>query len=151
MGTRYLVVATEDELILPAAREQIDGRRVIVTGVGGTNVIRALRDIPKDADILNVGYCGSANFAVGTALTIGRARLYHPNVEFAEQTFILGSGAGLCLTAGDFVNEADIPTDAVVDMELAYICALGFTNLKSIKIVSDHFDYDQYEKTIKDK
>ena len=143
----YLVVATEEELkLIPS-----DKREAIVTGVGGANAVAALRDIPRDADILNVGYAGSRHLPIGRRITIGRCRTYHPNVTFAEQTFILGSGAGLCLTAGDFVKEADIPTDAVVDMELAYICALGFTNIKSIKVVSDHFDYDQYEKTINDK
>ena len=147
MGAKYLVVATEDELSLPAAREQSEGRRVVVTGVGGTNVIRALRDIPKDADILNVGYCGSANFAVGTALTIGRARLYHPNVEFAEVDFSLGSHGVTCLTAGDFVKDgAGIPKDCVVDMELAYIAALGFADLQSVKYVSDNLNLEQYEK-----
>lgn len=140
----YLVVATEEELKLYPT----DKRIVIVTGVGGANVVAALRDIPRDADILNVGYVGSRHLPIGRRITIGRCRTFHPNAAFAEKTFILGSGAGLCLTAGDFVKEADIPADAVVDMELAYICALGFENVKSIKVVSDHFDYEQYESTI---
>ena len=140
----YLVVATEEELKLFPS----DKRAVIVTGVGGANAVAALRDIPRDADILNVGYAGSRHLPIGQRITIGRCRTYHPNVTFAEQTFILGNGVGLCLTAGDFVKDSDIPKDAVVDMELAYIAALGFTNLKSIKIVSDHLDYEQYKDTI---
>lgn len=145
---RYLVVATQDELKIPQAKEAAKDRAVIVTGVGGTNTIIALRDLPKDADILNVGYCGSWHLAIGTAVKIGVCRTYHRNCNFIEKTFYLANGNYLCLTAGDFVKDSDVPKDAVVDMELAYIAALGFTNLKSIKIVSDHLDYEQYEDTI---
>lgn len=145
---RYLVVATQDELKIPQAKEAAKDRAVIVTGVGGTNTIIALRDLPKDADILNVGYCGSWHLAIGAAVKIGVCRTYHRNCNFIEKTFYLANGNYLCLTAGDFVKDSDVPKDAVVDMELAYIAALGFTNLKSVKIVSDHLDYEQYEDTI---
>lgn len=145
---RYLVVSTQDELKIPQAKEAAKDRAVIVTGVGGTNTILALRDLPKDADILNIGYCGSWHLAIGAAVKIGICRTYHRNCDFVEKTFYLANGNYLCLTAGDFVKDSDIPKDAVVDMELAYIAALGFTNLKSIKIVSDHLDYEQYEDTI---
>ena len=143
-----LVVATSDELNIPQAKEAARDRVVIVTGVGGTNTIRALRDLPKDADILNIGYCGSWHHAIGTSLRIGMCRTFHKNCTFVEPTFHLDGGCVLCLTAGDFVKDSEIPKDAVVDMELAYIAALGFTNLSSIKVVSDNLNYEQYEATI---
>ena len=145
---KYLVVATSDELNIPQAKEAARDRVVIVTGVGGTNTIRALRDLPKDADILNIGYCGSWNHAIGTSLRIGMCRTFHKNCTFVEPTFQLDGGCVLCLTAGDFVKNSEIPKDAVVDMELAYIAALGFTNLSSVKVVSDNLNYEQYEATI---
>ena len=32
---------------------------IIVTGIGGLNVIHALRDVPRETPIYNVGYVGS--------------------------------------------------------------------------------------------
>lgn len=146
--TKYLVVATRAELDLPWADCERDAREVIVTGVGGTNVIRALRDLPRDADILNVGYCGSASFPIGFTVFVRECRLWHPNVSFDEPTFrLLERGNALCLTAGDFVTDGTgLPAKSVVDMELAYIAALGFRRLESIKFVSDNLNMEQYDK-----
>ena len=144
---KIAVIATEAERRLIPVEER--NRDVIVTGVGGTNAILALRDIPREADILNVGYAGSLHLPIGTRVMVGRVRLYHPNAAFAERTFELGSGSALCLTAGDFVEGGNIEKDAVVDMELAYIAALGFAHLNAIKVVSDNLRYKQYEDTIK--
>ena len=46
----------------------------------------------------------------------------------------------------DFVLETKIKKPVVFDMELAYILALGFKNVESIKIVSDNLSLKQYEK-----
>ena len=147
MKERYLIVATPDELELPFAKYIRDDRTVIVTGVGGTNVIRALRDVPRDAAVINVGYCGAPHQPIGCALWIGDVRLYHPNVEFEEPVFNLGPHETTCLTAGDFVMDGrGLPKNCVVDMELAYIAALGFTDLQAVKYVSDNLSLKQYEK-----
>ena len=59
MRESYVVVAMEDELQLEMSRIFLNlGAKPIVTGVGGTNVIRALKDLPKDALIHNIGYAG---------------------------------------------------------------------------------------------
>ena len=145
---KYLVVATEDELALPLA-SCLDGFRVIVTGVGGTNVIRALKDIPRDAQIVNIGWAGSTYYSVGSVLRIGRTSLWHPTVDFAEETFVLGNDETLCLTAGDFIEGADLPDHSVVDMELAYIAAFGFSRLSSIKYISDNLNLKEYEQCTK--
>lgn len=143
---RYLVVAERKELDLPLAKIAVEsGRTPIVTGVGGTNVIKALRNIPRDADILNVGYCGSNRFPIGAVIWIGETRLLHPNVAFEEEVFRLGPENTVCLTSGDFVLEgADLPECSCVDMELAYIAAFGFQTVRAVKYVSDNLDYKKY-------
>ena len=143
---KYLVVATQEELNLPAAQDE--ERVPIVTGVGGANVIKALQGLHLAADILNVGYCGSRAFPVGHVCEIGECRTYHPNCDFEERTFKINGGDVLCLTSGDFVVGGELPHNSVVDMELAYIAAMGFKNLKSVKYVSDSLDYEQYTKEI---
>lgn len=148
MAGKYLVVATEDELALPLA-SCLDGFQTIVTGVGGTNIIRALKDLPRDAQIVNIGWAGSTSYPVGSVLRIGSARLWHPTVDFAEETFILGNDETLCLTAGDFIEGATLPDHSVVDMELAYIAAFGFSRLSSIKYISDNLNLNEYEKCTK--
>lgn len=145
---KYLVVATEDELALPLA-SCLDGFRVIVTGVGGTNVIRALKDIPRDAQIVNIGWAGSTYYPVGSVLRIGGTRLWHPTVDFKEETFVLGNDETLCLTAGDFIEGANLPDHSVVDMELAYIAAFGFSRLSSIKYISDNLNLKEYQQCTK--
>lgn len=146
---RFLVVATKDELSLPAALELLDsGTPAVVTGVGGTNVIQSLSFFPRDCEIVNVGYCGSRSFGVGDRVEISDCMLYHPNCSFSEQTFHIGQGNARCLTAGDFVQDAVLNDGTVVDMELAYIAAMGFKNIKSIKYVSDKLDYGEYERTL---
>lgn len=151
MCVKYLVVATKEELLLPRAKDECD-RLPIVTGVGATNVIKALRNISKDSDILNVGYCGSLYFPVGEVVNVQYSRLYHPGVSFEEEIFELnGPRSGItCLTAGDFVTEPRgfIPM-AVVDMELAYIAALGFKKVTSIKYISDNLNLKEYELCLK--
>ena len=148
--SNYLVVATEDELLLPWAKSNLCQRDVIITGVGGSNVIKALRNIPKDSDILNVGYCGSSYYPIGEDIWIHATRLWHPNVDFAEPVFFLDNdGASVCLTAGDFVTAGEgLPDRAVVDMELAYIAAFGFKRIRSVKRVSDNLNYLQYKNRL---
>ncbi len=143
---KYLVVATPEELELPEAF--LSKRRKIVTGVGGVNVFRALDKLSRNADILNVGYAGSQWYAKGTPVRIGTCRLYHPNCEYKEPSFTLDTESdALCLTAGDFVTGGLLPARSVVDMELAYIAAMGF-RVKAVKYVSDNLNYEEYEKQI---
>ena len=146
---QFLIVATAEELELPYAKvvKSSPACITIVTGVGATNVIRALKGLPTDAEVINVGYCGSASYPVGQYVFVSECRLYHPNVEFHERTYRINeSGNVLCLTAGDFVTSPEhVPDGAVVDMELAYIAAFGFRKLTAIKYVSDKLDLKQYE------
>lgn len=130
---------------------------VIVTGVGALNVLQSLRDIPRDAQLLNIGYAGSANFAIGSAVVVSEALLNHPNVSYDEPQLVLIpvdssylQNAADCLSAvcysnTDFVLQSDY-TDCVFDMELAYIAGMGFAHLSSLKIVSDNLSLHAYRE-----
>ena len=160
-----IVIATPKELELV---DKILGDQayhyypILVTGVGGTNVVEKLRDIPRDTPIINIGYAGSSNTKIGTIVEVSQCSIYHPNVEYNESVFRLPKGAFddkvldalsqkrmTCYTSNDFVLETK-QHDCVFDMELAFICALGFENLRSIKMVSDNLSIDQYE-TVEEK
>ena len=141
-----IVVATDEEYKL--ARKRFKHKLIIKTGVGGVNVIRKLRKIPKWIKILNFGYVGSNVIPVGTEIEVSQSKLYHPNVEYEETAYNLG-GWCKCYTSNDFVLETDLQEPVVFDMELAFICALGFKKIKSIKIVSDNLSLKEYEKSIK--
>ena len=162
---RKLIVIAEDterpliEKYLP--REITEGREVLVSGVGILNVMHALRDLPLDTDIINIGYAGSANFEVGRVAIVTESRLNHPNVTFKEPTFKLMSERvqvisekdpiyAPCYTNCDFVLESTY-TDCLFDMELAAIMGLGFTKVSAVKLVSDNLSFHDYRKESADK
>lgn len=139
-----IVIATENEReLLPLLK--LEGRDVLVVGVGGTNVIKALQDISRDTPIINVGYAGSLNIPINSVVKIGECRLHHVNADYDEPIYNLG-GDVACYSGCDFVTKSNIP-DCVFDMELAFICAMGF-QVQSIKVVSDNLNYEQYERNI---
>ena len=155
---KYLVMAEDGEQkLLDLAREQLgldlSDAKVVYTGVGAINVIRALQDLPRDAQLINIGYAGSANFNVGTWVEVSEVRLNHPNVTYDEpalkisdsQTPISNALRAICYTNTDFVLQSDYK-DCVFDMELAFIAALGFTNLHSLKYVSDNLSLHAYRE-----
>ena len=155
---KYLVMAEDGEQkLLDLAREQLgldlSDAKVIYTGVGAINVIRALQDLPRDAELINIGYAGSANFNVGTWVEVSEVRLNHPNVTYDEpalkisdsQAPISDALRAICYTNTDFVLQSDYK-DCVFDMELAFIAALGFTNLHSLKYVSDNLSLHAYRE-----
>ena len=138
-----IVVAMPEELELVNGTVE---HPVIVTGIGGLNVIEALQNLPREIPIYNVGYAGSNCIPKGTRCKIGAVRSYHPEATFEESSFVL-SGDTPCYTSSDFVTWTDIKEPCVFDMELAYILALGFTNVYAEKIVSDNLSVGEYEKT----
>ena len=87
---------------------------VLVTGVGAINIIRALRHLPADTEILNIGYAGSANFNLGTLVAVTEARLNHPHVSYLEPALSLETPAcatsltrAVCYSNTDFVLQSD--------------------------------------------
>ena len=156
---RYLLVATPEELYLPAAINAMYDRTVIITGPAAMDVIRACKDLPRDSDVLNVGYAGSPDITPGTEVWIIRSKLWHPNAGVFKNEPCVPLPASMyadilqtaeCYTAGDFVTSAEgLPLGCVVDMELAYIAAFGFTHLTAIKYVSDNLNKAQYDQCLK--
>ncbi len=146
-----IVIATDEELQL-VERLGYKNNPVLITGVGAINVINALKHLPKDTPILNIGYCGSNKYEVGKKVMIGQVKTYHENVSFDEKfiacTIDGGWEIAKCYTSTDFVLETKIKEPCVFDMELAYIRAM-FDSVKSIKVVSDNLNVEDYEKNIK--
>lgn len=141
-----IAVATDEEYKL--AKKRFKGHLIIKTGVGGINILNALKEVDKGQEIVNFGYVGSNVIPIGTEVKIGECKLYHPNVEYEEPTYKL-DGDVTCYTSNDFVLSTDIKEPVVFDMELAYILALGFKNVESIKIVSDNLSQEEYKEQIK--
>ena len=130
---------------------------IIVTGVGALNVMQALRQVPLDANLINIGYAGSANYDIGSVVMVNEARLNHPCVNYPEPTLKLAPLptqylilpdnvlSSVCYSNTDFVLQSDY-RDCVFDMELAFIAGLGFSSLVSIKIVSDNLSLHTYRE-----
>jgi hypothetical protein len=130
---------------------------IIVTGVGAINVMHSLRAVPRDAHLINIGYAGSANYPIGSAVQVQEVRLNHPCVNYPEPELKLKGLSeewlkecgkclkSVCYSNTDFVLQSDY-TDCVFDMELAYIAAMGFENLCSLKIVSDNLSLHAYRE-----
>ena len=158
----YLVVIAEKEELKLVEKLGYGKYPVLITGVGALNVIEALKDIPKDTNLINIGYAGSKDLEPGKFYTVDMVSLYHPNVDYYERKYALSWiawGADerdepmrfvQCLTGTDFVLESDV-SGCVFDMELAYIKALGFENVTAYKYVSDNLDLQEYREKLKDE
>lgn len=154
---KYIIIAEEGERDLIAKYLPDCDYPVIVTGVGAINIIRSLQDLPRDAELINIGYAGSANFDIGTLVEVTEVRLNHPNVTYPEPALPLTPLAetanskqqtanilkSICFSNCDFVLASDYK-DCVFDMELAFIAALGFKSVSALKIVSDNLSLHAY-------
>ena len=154
---KYIVMAEEGErVLLDKLKEELglelSDTELLYTGVGAINIIRTLQNIDRDAEIYNIGYAGSANFDIGTWVEVTEVRLNHPNVTYPEPELknlspVLppqkGVKRAICYTNTDFVLASDYK-DCIFDMELAFIAALGFQNLHSLKFVSDNLSLHAY-------
>lgn len=159
---KLVVIAEKEELKL--VEELGYGNwQVLITGVGGMNVIKALKDLPKDMTIVNIGYAGSKNLEPGKYYSIERVSLYHQNVDYPEkpvdlsfhfgkyeETGLIHNAIVPCYTSNDFVLDTD-RTGCVFDMELAYIATLGFKTIISFKYVSDNLDLQEYREKFNEK
>ncbi len=137
-----IVIAMEEERKKFGPEEE-----VLVTGVGAINILRALQDLPRDTPIHNIGYAGSSKIPIGTRVRVGRVELYHPHYAYEEPVFQL-DGDVPCYTSCDFVVETEIKEPCVFDMELAFILAMGFTNVTAEKIISDSLSKEEFQQTI---
>lgn len=159
MIKKYVIMAEEGErTLIDQLREStgidLSKEEIIFTGVGAINIIRSLQNLDRSAELYNIGYAGSANFDLGTWAEVTEVRLNHPNVTYAEPELRptpIPSLKGreikraICYTNTDFVLASDYK-DCVFDMELAFIAALGFKNLHSLKYVSDNLSLHAYHE-----
>lgn len=156
---RYIVMAEEGEReLLDKAQKEFgldwSDATLVYTGVGAINIIRSLQELDREAEVYNIGYAGSANFNLNSWIEVTEARLNHPNVKYAEPELPLEtlslSGTkkpvrAVCYTNTDFVLASDY-RECVFDMELAFIAALGFKHLHSLKYVSDNLSLHAYHE-----
>ncbi len=155
---KYIIMAEEGERpLIDKAREELGldlrDAEVLFTGVGAINIIRSLQHLDRDAELYNIGYAGSANFDLGSWVEVTEVRLNHPNVTYAEPELKLSAISNphsvvkqaVCYSNCDFVLASDYK-DCVFDMELAYIAALGFKHLHSLKYVSDNLSLHTYHE-----
>lgn len=125
--------------------------RIIITGVGMMNTIRALKDVDRSATILNLGYAGTNSLEVGKCYQVSGVATHHSLANFNEdmiwlEQYFMSRDAYPCYSSVDFTTESKIDHPALFDMELAAIAAMGFNKVMSIKKVSDKLDYEQYKK-----
>jgi hypothetical protein len=153
---KYIIMAEEGEQkLLAEVKEKLGldlrDAELIYTGVGAINIIQHLQNLDREAEVYNIGYAGSANFDLGTWVEVTEVRLNHPNVTYAEPELkvdslkLKGATQAICYSNCDFVLASDY-TDCVFDMELAFIAALGFKNLHSLKYVSDNLSLHAYHE-----
>lgn len=158
---KELVVIAEKEELKLIKELGFDLYPVLITGVGAMNVINALKDVPKDTKIINIGYAGSKDLEPGKFYQVDNVALLHPNVSYFEPRYNLFETSPYsssfnqfetktCYTSCDFVTETDLK-NCLFDMELAFIRALGFEDILAFKYVSDNLDLQEYRKTVNEK
>lgn len=150
---KLIVVAEKEELKL-VDQLGYKGIPILITGVGALNIMESLRDIPRDTEIINVGYAGSNCLEIGKFYQVRTVTLHHPVADYLEPTYKCVEldelfDAHKCYTCCDFMAPGKV--QGLFDMELAYIMALGFENVRSLKYVSDHMDIKEYRETINEK
>ena len=145
---RIVAVATPQERkLIKRFLTDEDYEAVVITGVGGTNVVRTLRSYPQDTHIINIGFAGSATIPKGSAVRVKQVSLYHKACDYDEPVMKIADEGAHCFTSCDFVGDRKAE-NSVFDMELAFIVALGFLKVESIKVISDSIDYKEYKKSI---
>lgn len=147
---KLIVIAEKDEFPL-VEKLGYKGIPMLITGVGALNVIEALKDVPKDTEIINVGYAGSNCLPVGQFYQVRTVTMHHPVAEYLEPTYKCVEldemfESHKCYTCCDFMDPGK--ASGLFDMELAYIMALGFRNVRSFKYVSDNMDIKEYRDTL---
>ena len=145
---KLIVIAEKEELKL-VEKLGYKGIPILITGVGALNVIEALKDVPRDTEIINVGYAGSPSLEVGKFYQVRTVTMHHPVADYLEPTYKCVEldemfEAHKCYTCCDFMSPGK--ADGLFDMELAYIMAMGFSNVRSLKYVSDHMNIKEYRE-----
>ena len=150
-----LVVIAENEELKLVEKLGYKNQPVIITGVGGLNVINALKNVSKETEIINIGCAGSNKLKVGTVVGVSMSATNHEKANFNEVEKYLPISTcdkvdkvAPCYTSTDFVEKTNKENACVFDMELAFICAM-FDKVRSIKVVSDTLSFEEYKNQVK--
>ena len=141
-----------------------NGKRLLITGIGkqltAISLTEYLCNNAKPDLIINVGYAGSTDIAVGKWVNIARVYNYEWDIPGEEKYVMLAGGSQNlellnnsdvevveCYTAEGFVVETDIEDHVAFDMELhsiSLICDLTEIPLMALKKISDNLSLDKY-------
>ena len=141
-----------------------NGKRLLITGIGkqltAISLTQYLCNNNKPDLIINVGYAGSTDIAVGKWVNIARVYNYEWDIPGEEKYVMLAGGSQNlellnnsnvevveCYTAEGFVVETDIEEHVAFDMELhsiSLICDLTEIPLMALKKISDNLSLDKY-------
>lgn len=149
-----VVVANKDEK-KNAIKMNLFGAKakIVVLGEGFYNTIQGIKKakINKKTPLINFGTAGSRYFEIGAILTVDRVKLYHSIAILKDKTYKLTKrnvDPVVCFTNNDFTLKDDTHIkNAIFDMELYYLLALGYNVIKSVKVITDDLNYGQYKKS----
>lgn len=148
----YILVADKQEADnIKIPKELKDNVKIITLGGwGDTAVIKKLskmmlnHKLNKNDRFFNIGYVGSNEFPIGTAVTVGSAYKETPSHTVKEPPIKLDKQSKVkCYSSINFVESTK--HTGVFDMEL-YTLATFFPKIKSVKIVSDNLNYHEYKQ-----
>ncbi len=120
----------------------------IRTGVGASNVIKTLCQLPSNTKVVNIGYAGSNLLPIGTVTYVKSSyRLMNDTYQFHDYNnpLTLSKQGYPCYTSNSFVTEATNMAPTLYDMELNYMVAFPLHFLGAIKIVSDNLSVDAFQ------
>ena len=111
-----VIIAEEGERQL--AEKYFPGQEIRITGVGALNLLKSLRDLPLSTPIINIGYVGSANYAIGSLVEIG---------ESVDQIVVVGG-----VVIGRFCHRLVHPFDLFFDLLDVAERLLGFVDQRRV-------------------
>ena len=148
----YILVADKqesDNINIP--KELKDNVKIITFGGwGDTAVIKKLSKMMLNHEFntkdrfFNIGYVGSNQFPIGTAVVVGTVAKEITSHTVKEPNIKLDKNSDVkCYSSINFVEQTK--HTGVFDMEL-YTLATFFPKIKSVKIVSDNLNYHEYKQ-----
>lgn len=143
--------------------------RLLITGIGkqltAISLTKYLCNNEKPDLIINVGYAGSTDIAIGKWVNISRVYNYEWDIPGEEKHVMIAGGSQKlellnnnevekveCYSSESFVTETDIEEHVAFDMELhsvSLICDLNNIPLIALKKISDNLSLDKYYDNLK--
>jgi len=146
---KNIIILAAEEAEFRKCKEYFPEYECVLMGVGAGNVIKTCAALPEGTRVVNIGYAGSNELAIGTVTAVSEShRLVLGSYDFTDHANPLRlSGDGFpCYTGNDFVTETALTSPALFDMELNYIAAFSphIELVASIKVVSDNLSLDAF-------